>query len=256
MNVIGYVRVSTDAQVEHGHGLAVQEQALRAWAKAQGHKLVEIFREEGVSGTKDLLDRPALADALEALRRRQAQGVVVYRLDRLARDLVLQEQLLAEVKRLGARVFTTMAGEAAYLEDDPDDPSRRLIRQILGAVSEYERSVIVMRLRSGRRRKHQLGGYAYGAPPLGLRAEGKALVTDVEEQRTLARIAELRKAGKSLREVGAVLEAEGHRPKRGGKWHPETLRQAAARAARPSTASKVTSASKRATTSRPATVPS
>ena len=149
-----------------------------------------------------------------------------------------------------------MAGEAAYLEDDPDDPSRKLIRQILGAVSEYERSVIVMRLRSGRRRKNALGGYAYGAPPLGQRAEGKALVADLEEQRTLARIAELRKAGRSLREVGTVLEAEGHLPKRGGSWHPETLRQAAARAARPSTASKVTSASKRVTTSHPKAVSS
>jgi len=53
----------------------------------------------------------------------------VHRLDRLARDLVLQEQLLAECWRMGATVSSTAAGEDAYLSDDPADPSRRLIKR-------------------------------------------------------------------------------------------------------------------------------
>lgn len=69
------------------------------------------------------------------------QGIFVYRLARLARDLVLQEQLLAEVSRAGGQVFSTSGAEQHYLVDDSDAPSRRLIRQILGAVSEYERSM-------------------------------------------------------------------------------------------------------------------
>ena len=252
--LIGYARVSTDVQVEHGLGLEVQEQALRAWAKAQGHQLVEVLRELGVSGTKELADRPALADALDAIRHRRAGGVVVVRLDRLARDLVLQEQLLAEVRRLDAEVFSTSAGEAGYLKDDPDDPSRKLIRQILGAVSAYEREMTSLRLRSGRRRKAERGDYAYGAPPFGCRAEGKALVEVPEERETLARITELKTAGASLREIATVLKVEGRPPKRGGSWHPETLRRAAERAARTSVPVGVTSASKRVPTSRPATV--
>ena len=63
------------------------------------------------------------------------------------------------------------AAEAGYLGDDPDDPSRTLIRQVLGAVSQYERSMIALRLRSGRRRNASQGGYAYGAPPFGFKAE-------------------------------------------------------------------------------------
>lgn len=208
----------------------MQEAAIRAWAKSERHRLVQVLVEPGVSGAKDLADRPALADALEALRQRQVSGVVVHRLDRLARDLILQEQLLAEVRRVGGQVFSTMPGEAGYLEDDPDDPSRKLIRQVLGAVSEYERSVIALRLRSGRRRKAAAGGYAYGAPGLGVRAEGRELVPVPAEQATLRRIAELRAEGASLRQIGAVLTREGLTPKRGGAWHPETLRRAAVRA--------------------------
>jgi len=54
------------------------------------------------------------------------------------------------------------------------------------------------------------------------------------EWRVLERIAELRAQGHSLREIATVLKVEGHLPKRGGSWHPETLRRAAARAARTS----------------------
>ena len=86
-----------------------------------------------MSGTKGIEDRAGVFDALSAVRNRQADGLVVARLDRLARDLkVLQESLLGEVRRLGGEVFTTSAGEAGYLADDPDDPSRRLIRHVPG----------------------------------------------------------------------------------------------------------------------------
>jgi DNA invertase Pin-like site-specific DNA recombinase len=176
-----------------------------------------------VSGSNGLADRVALAEALEALRIRRAVGLVVYRLDRLARDLMIQEQLLAEIRRMDAKVFSTSKGEDAYLVDDPDDPSRRFIRQVLGAVSEYERAMISLRLRSGRRRKAATGGFAYGSPPMGFRAEGRELVPDEAEQTAVARILELRGEGRSLREIAEVLDGEDIRSKRGGRWHPQTI---------------------------------
>ncbi|MDP9389706.1 MAG: recombinase family protein [Actinomycetota bacterium] len=71
----------------------------------QGHQLVALVTDEGVSGT--LADRPRLGEALGLLREGKARGLVVHRLDRLARDLVLQEQLLAECWRLGTTVAST-----------------------------------------------------------------------------------------------------------------------------------------------------
>jgi DNA invertase Pin-like site-specific DNA recombinase len=170
-----------------------------------------------------------LLDALQALREQRASGLVVYRLDRLARDLIIQETLLAEIRRLGADVFSTSAAESDYLRDDADDPSRRLIRQILGAVAEYERAMIALRLRAGRRRKAETGGYAYGSPALGYRAEDGALVPAPDEQATLERIRELHDKGASLRSIAETLSAEGFRPKRSSTWHPESVRRAIAR---------------------------
>lgn len=221
--VVGYLRVSTDRQAEEGFGLDVQEQKVRGWAKAEGHKLVAIYRDEGISGSKGLGDRPGLADAVSAVLDGAAAGIVVPRLDRLARDLIVQEQALAEVWRLGGEVWSCSAAEGAYLSDDPDDPSRKLIRQVLGAVSEYERSMVALRLRMGRKRKFDRGGYAYGAPPFGKRAEGKALIDDPAEMAAVGLICSLREDGKSYRQIVRALVVDGHRTKRGGAWHPKTV---------------------------------
>jgi DNA invertase Pin-like site-specific DNA recombinase len=225
VKVAAYLRVSTDRQAEEGLGLEIQEQTIRGWARQHGHRVVLWARDEGVSGSNGLDMREGLADALQAVRDHQAEGLVVSRLDRLARDLVLQEQLLADVRRMHAEVFSTSAAEASYLSDDPDDPSRKLIRQVLGAVNEYERAMIALRLRSGRRRKAENGGYAYGSPPYGWRAVGRELIEDADEQTALRRMRELRVGGSSFREIAAVLQAEGHAPKRGACWYPMTIRQ-------------------------------
>jgi DNA invertase Pin-like site-specific DNA recombinase len=230
VKVAGYVRVSTDRQAEKGFGLDVQERAVRAWARQHGHRLVEIHRDEGVSGSNGLDSRVGLADALQSLRDRKANGLVVPRLDRLARDLVLQETLLGEVRRLGGQVFSCSNAEAEFLVDDPADPSRRLIRQILGAVAEYERSMIALRLRAGRRRKAEQGGYAGdGSPPYGWQAVDGALAPVEAEQRAIHRVRELHAGGHSLRSIADALHAEGHRPKRGDRWPPQTLARVLAR---------------------------
>lgn len=96
-------------------------------------------------------------------------------------------------------------------------------------MSEDERAMIRLRLRSGRRRKAELGGYAFGAPPFGWRADAGELVEHPEEQETLARIRKLRSGGASLREIGSVLEREGRGPRRGMRWHPKVLASILAR---------------------------
>jgi DNA invertase Pin-like site-specific DNA recombinase len=225
MKVAAYLRVSTDRQAEHGRGLEVQEQAIKAWAKAQCHKVVRWDSDEGVSGSHGIDQRDGLLDALGALQAGEVGGIVVYRLDRLARDLIVQESLLSEIWRAGGTAFSTAAAEDAYLAPDTngDDPSRALIRQILGAVSQYERGMVRLRMRSGKQRKAEQGGYIGGAPPLGFRASRGALVPEADEQAVALRILTLRSEGSSLRQICETLSDEGLPPKRGGRWHPQTV---------------------------------
>jgi hypothetical protein len=83
--------------------------------------------------------------------------------------------------------------------------------------------MIKLRLRTGRARKNRNGGYAYGPPPLGSRAEGRQLVADSNEQQVVDRIRVLRAEGRSLREIAETLTAEGFKPKRSTTWHPGSL---------------------------------
>lgn len=215
---IGYVRVSTNGQLD-GYGLSAQEKAIRSFAASHNLRLLRVLREEGVSGATPAEDRPALMEALRALRDGSADALLVPNLDRLARELHVQEAALALAWKLGGRVFTAEAGEV--LEDDPDDPVRRAMRHMRGVFSELEKGLIVKRLRDGRRMKAEAGGYAVGAPPYGFRAESKELVPDEREQAGLALIRRLHKRGKSLRDIAHALAEAGYGPKRGGTtWHP------------------------------------
>jgi DNA invertase Pin-like site-specific DNA recombinase len=177
-----YLRVSTDQQADAGQGLDIQEQACRAWLRAQRHRLAGVYTDAGRSGTSDIADRPGLAAAAALLVDDRADGLLVYRLDRLARDVVLQEQLLAELHRQGKELRSCSPAEDANLVHDPDDPTRALVRRILGSIAAYERDVIRLRLKAGRARKLLHGGYAGGAPPYGYAAVRGELVKIPGEQ--------------------------------------------------------------------------
>ncbi len=221
MKVAAYVRVSTEAQAREGLGLSVQRKAITAWAKANGHRIVLWAADEGVSGANGVEAREGLYAALVAVQEGQAAGLVSYNLDRVARALHVQEGILGQVWAAGGAVFTVEDGELR--EDDPDDPYRTAMRQMRGVFSQLERATIRKRMRDGRRLKAEQGGYAGGAPSLGFRAEGRALVPDDEEQAVLGRIVALRGQGASLRAICDALEAEGLRSKRGGRWQPTTV---------------------------------
>jgi DNA invertase Pin-like site-specific DNA recombinase len=232
VNIIAYVRVSSTSKADHEDSVAEQLRKIRAvWAKEHGHRITAVYADEGVSGENGLAGRTGLPQALHALKARQAAGLVVTKLDRLSRDMVLQEQLLAEIRRYGAEPFSCSAAEQEFMADDAGDPSRALIRRILGAVSQYERDMIALRLRGGKVAKRARGGYAGGYVPTGYRIEDRDFVPDEAEMRAAARIAELRQAGKSYRQVIAVIEAEGIMPRTAAHWSPSTVRKIALRQA-------------------------
>ena len=221
MKVIGYIRVSTDRQVDEGFGLEIQRSVIAQWAKSNGHKLVDVLADEGISGTLGVEHRPALSEALVHVAEGRVAGVVVARLDRLARTLAVQEATLAHVWKHEGKVFAVDLGEV--LQDDPEDPMRTAIRQFMGVFAQLERSMIAARLRAGRRIKHEQGGYAYGAPPFGYRSEAGVLVPDDREQLVVRRIKQLVADGSSVRGICEVLNREHLHPKRSQTWHPGTL---------------------------------
>jgi DNA invertase Pin-like site-specific DNA recombinase len=224
MKLVAYLRVSTERQAEEGLGLDVQARAIRRWARDNDHHVVLVTRDEGLSGSNGIDTRVGLHDALAAVKHLIADGLVVYRLDRLARKLTVQEATLAKVWDLGGTVFAVDLGEIP--RDDPDDPMKTALRQMVGVFAQLERGMIAARLRSGRVLKAERGGYAgFGSPPYGTRAIDGELASDPVEQAAIERALTLRASGTSLRAIAEILMTEGYLPRRSDRWHPETLRR-------------------------------
>jgi DNA invertase Pin-like site-specific DNA recombinase len=140
MQLVAYLRVSTDRQAEAVLGLEVQEEAIRVNTARHDHELVAVTRDEGVSGTKPAAERPGLTEALNLIKEGGAEGLEVARLDRLARTLIVQEAVLGNVWMHEGRVFSADHGEV--LEDDPDNPMRTAMRQMMGVFAQLERGMI------------------------------------------------------------------------------------------------------------------
>lgn len=203
-----YLRVSGKGQVE-GDGFTRQLAAIRKHAAANGIKIVRIFREEGVSGTKDLENRPALQELLVALHSNGTRLVLVEKLDRLARDLMIQESIIADMKRNKFEIVSVTEPDLCS-----DDPSRVLMRQILGAFAQYERAMIVQKLRGARQRMRVKTGRCEGRKPFGTRPG---------EAETVQRMGELRNQGLAVDKIADALNAGGHKPRAGQQWYATSV---------------------------------
>lgn len=216
MKAIAYIRTSTKDQLEM-YGPDRQREAIRAWARSGGHRVLEEIVED-VSGTVPADLREGWQQAVSAACER-ADGIVVADLSRLSRDLIEQELALRDLTHCGSRMFSTSSEEQRTL-DDPHDPQRQLVRQIVGAVNAYDRAMIVKRMQAGRQIKKAQGGYAGGQPPFGWRGgdASRGLVPHPDEQDVLRRMHALAAVGRSTREIAATINAEGLRTRRGGDW--------------------------------------
>jgi DNA invertase Pin-like site-specific DNA recombinase len=221
MTAIAYLRVSTTEQAERGFGLDVQQKAVEEYCADHELELSAVHTDAGVSGSGSIDRRPALAAALAAAEANPGGRLVVYRLDRLARDLVLQELLLQRLSTSGTAVISATEPDIDTLGSDP---TKVLIRQILGALGQYERALIRGRMAAGRAAKAAAGGYVGGAPRYGHRAAGGSLTTHDREAMALALIARLSSQGRSLRSICSALDDAGFKPRRAAHWQPSVVR--------------------------------
>lgn len=219
--IIGYCRVSTDNQKDEGT-IDLQRQALKEYADAKGYELVKIFEDEGVSG--GLEDRAGLAELFSFLEDKENKGVeavLIFKLDRLARDLYIQEHLIKKLEALSVGLISTKEADLAS-----DDPMRKAFRQFMGIVSELEKSFITMRLSGGRINKiKNKKTYAGGGIALGYSTIDKDLVIDEKQAETIRQIFKMKRYGKKgLREIARTLNEQGVATARGGKWHAGTIK--------------------------------
>jgi DNA invertase Pin-like site-specific DNA recombinase len=213
---VSYLRCSGLGQVD-GDTWDRQEAAVAKYAKAHGLDVVDQFRDAGVSGTKDLENRPGLAALLDRVESNGVRIVLVENATRLARDLMVSEVILQQLSDAGCMVIAADSG--TDLTADTDDPTRRLIRQVLGAVAEFDRRVTVLKLRAARERIRRRGQRCEGRKPFGSKP-GEAQA--VERIRELHRKPHGRDR-RSLQEICDILNQERVPTRTGKPWSRKVL---------------------------------
>ena len=215
MKAIGYIRVSTQGQVEDGVSLDAQEAKVRAWADLNGAEDVVIFRDEGISGKRSD-NRPGLQSALDTVGKGDA--LVIYSLSRLSRStkdtLSLSEILQkkdADLVSLSEKIDTTSA-------------SGKMVFRLLAVLNEFERDQISDRTRFALAHKKANGEKTGGTVPFGYKVRSGKLSRNAEEQKAVRLILDLSKKGETLRGICRKLEAAGVARKQGSRtWHPQVV---------------------------------
>ena len=212
----GYVRVSTDEQAEHGTSLRVQRAKIRAYAKLHDLRLVKIFADEGVSGRN--LERDGLKELLKTVSGEDDETVIVYRLNRLSRHT---RHLLKLIEEAFVEGNTHLVSVNERI--DTTTPTGRFFLIIMAGLAQMERELIGDRTRQTLRYK-KARGERLGATPFGYDTVNGELVEDKREMKVVRLILKLRKQGWTYTAIGEKLTEDGVKTKRGGKWHPSTVR--------------------------------
>lgn len=208
--VFAYLRVSGKGQIG-GDGFPRQLTAIKQYAQDHEMRIARVFREEGVSGTVEGMDRPTWAEMIGAILSNGVRTILVESLGRLARELFVQEYVLRDMEQRGIKLVSVTEPDL-----ESTDPTRVMFRQILGAIHQYEKTMIVLKLRGARNRMRAQAGRCEGAKPYGFY---------VGEKKTLEQIRELRNSGLGFDRVAAYLNEAGIRPRRGKRWYGMTINQ-------------------------------
>jgi DNA invertase Pin-like site-specific DNA recombinase len=202
-----YYRTSSATNVgPDKDSLARQQSAVETYCKTNGIEIVEAFYDAAVSGADAIGERPGFARMLEAIAGNGVRAILVETANRFARDLIVQET--------GWRFLQTQSIDLIAV-DSPnafldDTPTANLVRQILGAVAQFEKASLVAKLAAARKRTGRTGGKT-------------PLATMRPEVALRVRQLRLEQPGMTLRAIAAQLQSEGHVTASGKAYNPSNV---------------------------------
>ena len=217
-NVVAYCRVSTDAQAgDDKYGIDAQKRVIMEYCAKNDMQISGWYIDEGESGVKE--NRPQLNALLFGeVQNPPVEAVVVYKSDRIARDIKLYfyYMMLLEKKKI------ELISATEPIVDDGTGLGN-VYRSLMLFVAEQERLNITRRTSGGRAIKSSKGGYSGGRPPFGYKPVGGVLTIVPEEAETVREIFEMKKSGATYQQVCDALNGEGRTNRSGTKFSISTV---------------------------------
>ena len=161
MKAVMYLRTSSATNIE-GDSEDRQKEAITKYADSQGYEIVSGAYDQAVKGSDSIHEREGFAQLIQYCVDNEVSVILCENASRFARDVIVQELGYRELKKLNLQLIPVDAPD--YFTGD--SPSLNMIRQILGAVSEFEKSNLVSKLRSARERVKAKTGKCEGRKSL------------------------------------------------------------------------------------------
>src|SRR3989344_6375522 len=173
-----YLRVSTDAQEEKGHGLDVQKDRLVEYCQRLNYSLDEKhnYTDGGFSGSLQINKRPALQKLFEDAEKREFEIVIVYRLDRFFRSL---KHLISAVEKLNELKIKFRSSSENF---ETETTNGELMFHMIASFAQHERRLIAERMSGGRERGAKEGHWMTGEPPFGYKVNKEKFLEIVPEE--------------------------------------------------------------------------
>lgn len=208
---VGYMRTSSAANVgEDKDSHQRQRAAILAYANAAGFEIAEAdwYYDANVKGADAVMDRAGFAAMLERIVNNGARTIIVESPDRFARDLVVQLTGHDHLKSLGIALIPASAPDY-FIEDTP---TAVLVRQVLGAIAQFEKANLVAKLKGARDRKRLATGKCGGRKS---HAESRPDVVALVRQHA---------PNHSLRAISKWLLEQGHSNDEGRPFSPSSIK--------------------------------
>lgn len=204
MNAVIYARYSSHGQTEQS--IEGQLRDNYAWAQQQGVTVVGEYIDRALSGTKD--QRPDFQRMIADAAKKQFQLVIVWKLDRFARNRYDSAIYKARLKKHGVRVVSVK-------ENITDSPEGIILEGLLESMAEYYSANLAQNVRRGLRESIAKGNYCGGAVPYGYRVQDKKLVIDDKTAPMIHYIFEQYAAGARKVDIIDELNRRGYRSRNG-----------------------------------------
>lgn len=216
MNVIGYIRVSTDGQVgEDKFGLKAQKKQIEEYCKNHNMEIIKWYTDEGESGAKE---RPGFDEIIYGeVGNPPYEAVVVAKSDRVARDINVYYyyKMMLRKKNINLVSIAEDFGQFGVFAS--------MLEAFTLCVAEMERDNINKRTSAGRYVKSAKGGYSGGRPPFGYRTDNGRLIIVPEEAKIVRTIFEMKYSGKTYKQIVEHLNSLGLTNRSGTKYSISTI---------------------------------
>ena len=205
VEAVAYMRTSSATNIGEGKDSDKRQRAvIGAYAKAAGYTIApaDWFYDQAVKGADPVTARPGFAAMLDRIAGNGVRTIIVESPDRFARDLAVQLAGHDYLKDLGVSLIPASAPDF-FLEDTP---TAVLVRQVLGAIAQFDKATIVAKLKAARDRKREATGKCEGR---------KSYAESNPEMVAAARALSEQRPRLSLRQMSAQLASRGYHTPRG-----------------------------------------